>query len=247
MPRQTCVGSHEGVEASTTLQLGGAPRLLPNPVDPPLHAALTGLHIDPSNHALQSALNDALSAKNRGAARGPQLFGPDTMARLAMDPRGRPLLEDAEFMGRLKMVTAHPEMLNSMLGDSKMQLVGCKEMGSSCAVQASLIMSAGTPHSIQLGLPSTIGLSFRPDPASPATLLPGTPTSLPRPWRSCWALRWPVARRRRLQRCGAAAARLSMRHPAQAAAATQAQEQVPAARQRRARCVQGQVGPSPLF
>jgi hypothetical protein len=45
------------------------------------------------------------------------------MARLAMDPRGRPLLEDAEFMGRLRQVAAHPEMLNAMLGDSKMQLV----------------------------------------------------------------------------------------------------------------------------
>jgi hypothetical protein len=45
------------------------------------------------------------------------------MARLALDPRGRELLDDAEFMGRLKMVAAHPEMLNGMLGDAKMQLV----------------------------------------------------------------------------------------------------------------------------
>ncbi|KIZ02055.1 Heat shock protein STI [Monoraphidium neglectum] len=81
-----------------------------------------GLHIDPSNHALQSALSDALSAKNRSTSRGGQLFGPEGMARLAMDPRGRPLLEDAEFMGRLRQVAAHPEMLNAMLGDSKMQL-----------------------------------------------------------------------------------------------------------------------------
>ena len=46
------------------------------------------------------------------------------MARLAMDPRGRPLMEDAEFMGKLRQVAAHPDLLNAMLGDPKVQLVG---------------------------------------------------------------------------------------------------------------------------
>lgn len=88
-----------------------------------MRAPAAGLRVDPSNSALQSGLNDTLSAKNRGGAGGGGLFGPDAMARLVMDPRGRPLLEDAEFMGRLKAVGAHPEMLQTMMGDSKMQLV----------------------------------------------------------------------------------------------------------------------------
>jgi hypothetical protein len=45
------------------------------------------------------------------------------MARLAMDPRGRELLEDKEFTARLRGVAARPELLNSQLGDGKMQLV----------------------------------------------------------------------------------------------------------------------------
>lgn len=77
--------------------------------------------MDPSNHALQSALSDAMSAKNRAAQ--PALFGPDAMARLAMDPRGRPLMEDAAFVAKLRQVAAAPQMLNAMLGDPKMQLV----------------------------------------------------------------------------------------------------------------------------
>ena len=44
------------------------------------------------------------------------------MARLAMDPRGRALLDDAEFMGRLGQLSAHPEMLQASLGDERMQL-----------------------------------------------------------------------------------------------------------------------------
>lgn len=82
-----------------------------------------GLRVDSKNQALQSGLSDALSAKNRGSARSGGLFGPEQMARLAMDPRGRPLIEDAEFMAKLKMVAQHPDFLNSMLGDPKMQLV----------------------------------------------------------------------------------------------------------------------------
>lgn len=85
-----------------------------------------GLRVDSANAALQSALSDAISAKNRSQAGGSQLFGPDAMARLALDPRGRLLLEDSDFMARLKMVAAHPEMLNGMLGDEKMQLVGVR-------------------------------------------------------------------------------------------------------------------------
>lgn len=88
----------------------------------PLHTP-AGLRLDGSNAALQSGLNDALSAKNRGGRGGGSLFGPEAMARLALDPRGRALLDDAEFMARFKAVGQHPEMLQAMLGDEKMQLV----------------------------------------------------------------------------------------------------------------------------
>lgn len=98
--------------------------------DEAVRAYEDGLRIDPGNHALQSGLNDTLSAKNRGGSRGGAggLFGPDAMARLALDPRGRALLDDADFVARLNQLAAHPESLQLALGDEKMQLVspsGC--------------------------------------------------------------------------------------------------------------------------
>ena len=99
------------------------PSLAPRPTVQP-----AGLVVDPSNHALQSGLNDALSAKNRGEAAGSSLFGPDAMARQAMDPRGRPLLEDAVFTAKLQQLQAHPELINTMLGDDKIKLVSRRSL-----------------------------------------------------------------------------------------------------------------------
>jgi hypothetical protein len=66
-----------------------------------------------------------MSARNRAASPGGGggLFGPEGMARLALDPRGRELLDDAEFMGVLRQAQARPEMINAFLQDKRMQLV----------------------------------------------------------------------------------------------------------------------------
>lgn len=114
------------LEGATVTMLASPPRcdLPPHPTSP-VTPARAGLVVDPSNAALQSGLNDALSARNRAAqGGGGGLFGPDAMARLALDPRGRELLDDAPFMSKLKLLQSQPQLINSMLGDKKMQLVG---------------------------------------------------------------------------------------------------------------------------
>eukprot|EP00879_Flechtneria_rotunda_P031404 GHRR01034307.1.p1 GENE.GHRR01034307.1~~GHRR01034307.1.p1 ORF type:complete len:119 (-),score=30.31 GHRR01034307.1:353-709(-) len=86
---------------------------------------LAGLHIDPNNQQMKTALNDALSAKNRPAAGG-GLFGPDAMLRLAMDPRTRDMLEDQEFQGMLRAIGSNPQLLGNFMQDTRMQLVSEK-------------------------------------------------------------------------------------------------------------------------
>lgn len=80
-----------------------------------------GLHIDPNNQQMQSALNDAMSAKNRPPAGG-GLFGPDALMRLAMDSRTRHLMDDKEFQGMLQGLMANPSMIGAHLNDPRMQL-----------------------------------------------------------------------------------------------------------------------------
>eukprot|EP00879_Flechtneria_rotunda_P009158 GHRR01009588.1.p1 GENE.GHRR01009588.1~~GHRR01009588.1.p1 ORF type:complete len:493 (+),score=199.13 GHRR01009588.1:1014-2492(+) len=70
---------------------------------------------------MKTALNDALSAKNRPAAGG-GLFGPDAMLRLAMDPRTRDMLEDQEFQGMLRAIGSNPQLLGNFMQDTRMQL-----------------------------------------------------------------------------------------------------------------------------
>lgn len=80
-----------------------------------------GLHIDPNNQQMQSALSDAMSAKNRPPPGG-GLFGPEALMKLAMDNRTRHLMEDNEFQGMLRGLSANPAMLTSYLNDPRFQL-----------------------------------------------------------------------------------------------------------------------------
>mmetsp|Transcript_2543 Transcript_2543/g.4011 ORF Transcript_2543/g.4011 Transcript_2543/m.4011 type:complete len:583 (+) Transcript_2543:130-1878(+) len=52
-------------------------------------------------------------------APGGGLFGPEMMARLAMNPKTRPYLNDEDFMKKIKMIQSDPNALTTMLGDPK--------------------------------------------------------------------------------------------------------------------------------
>jgi hypothetical protein len=80
------------------------------------------LRLDPNNQQMQTALSDTLSAKNRPPPGG--LFGAEAMMKLAMDPRTRDLMEDAEFKGMLGAMNSNPGMMNMFMKDPRMMLVG---------------------------------------------------------------------------------------------------------------------------
>jgi len=100
-----------------------------------------GLRRDPQSAQLQSALSEAVSARNRAAAGGGDgggmgggmgdggdgggglgsLFGSDGLARLALDPRTRDLADDPGFRASLARVRADPSSLGALMGDEKMQ------------------------------------------------------------------------------------------------------------------------------
>jgi stress-induced-phosphoprotein 1 len=96
-----------------------------------------GLRRDPGSAALQAALSEAVSAKNRAAAMGGgegnggggggegvgigSLFGAEGLAKLALDPRTRDLADDPGFRASLARVRADPSSLGQMMNDEKMQ------------------------------------------------------------------------------------------------------------------------------
>jgi len=51
------------------------------------------------------------------------LFGPELIARIAMDPKLRVYLDDAEFMAKLKLLQSDPNQISSMLGDKRIMEV----------------------------------------------------------------------------------------------------------------------------
>ena len=63
-----------------------------------------------------------MSAKNRPPAGG--IFGPEAMMRLALDPRTRDLMDDAEFKKMMAGLNQNPGMLQMYMQDKRMQLVG---------------------------------------------------------------------------------------------------------------------------
>jgi len=57
------------------------------------------------------------------------MFGPDTMAKMALDPELRPLLNDKDFMAKVKQLQTDPNALTTMIGDPNMMTFLNKMMG----------------------------------------------------------------------------------------------------------------------
>lgn len=87
----------------------------------------SGVAVDPSNAQLQKSLEAAEAAQQR-SARPPRTaanpFGDaNLLARLASDPRVASLMQDAEFVAKLKDLQANPQNLAQHLNDPRMMEV----------------------------------------------------------------------------------------------------------------------------
>ena len=86
---------------------------------PPRHADLVpsaGLDIDPSNAQLKEGLE---AAQKPPEPKGDGLFGPQFMAKLAMDPTTQGYLQQPDFMQMLRLMQQNPQMMSSFMQDPR--------------------------------------------------------------------------------------------------------------------------------
>ena len=86
------------------------------------HHASAGLTYDPQNAALQSGLKEAKQAQSKPQRGAPgNMFGPEFMAKLHMNPQTRPLLSQPEFMAMLQDMGSNPANMSKYLADPRLQ------------------------------------------------------------------------------------------------------------------------------
>ncbi|KAG2489588.1 hypothetical protein HYH03_011869 [Edaphochlamys debaryana] len=89
-----------------------------------IQALEKGLELDPSNEGMRTALEEARAASSRPSGGAGGLFSsPQLLMKLAMDPRGKALLQQPDFMKMLADVQRDPSTINMYLQDPRMQLV----------------------------------------------------------------------------------------------------------------------------
>lgn len=70
-----------------------------------------GLQIEPNNEALLQGKQQAMNQSSSHSTTSRGLFGPETMAQLAMNPTTRKLLQDPSFMQILKEMQQNPSAI----------------------------------------------------------------------------------------------------------------------------------------
>lgn len=86
------------------------------------HHACAGLTYDPQNAALQSGLKEAKQAQSKPQRGAPgNMFGPEFMAKLHMNPQTRPLLSQPDFMIMLQDMGSNPSNMSKYLADPRLQ------------------------------------------------------------------------------------------------------------------------------
>ncbi len=91
---------------------------------PSSHAAShgTGLTYDPQNAALKQSLTEAKQAQSRPQRGAPgNMFGPEFMAKLHMNPQTKPLLSQPDFLAMMRDMGNNPSNMSKYLGDPRMQ------------------------------------------------------------------------------------------------------------------------------
>lgn len=85
-----------------------------------------GLAKFPGDAGLKKGLEEVTRDKNGGGGAGGAgggaggLFGPEMMAQMAMDPRMRKYLNDADLMAKIQMVQKNPSLMTTIMQDPKM-------------------------------------------------------------------------------------------------------------------------------
>ena len=74
------------------------------------------MKLDPSNQQLKEGLEQA---KATPGPKGDGLFGPQFMAKLAMDPTTRGYLSQPDFMQMLQMLQKNPSMMSGFMQDQR--------------------------------------------------------------------------------------------------------------------------------
>jgi len=93
-----------------------------------------GLKIDGNNATLKDGLNQCeQAAKGGGGGGGKGLFGPQIWQTISLDPELRPYMSDQDFVQKINMLNANPQMAMQMgvLNDPKIKKVFEKMMGMS--------------------------------------------------------------------------------------------------------------------
>lgn len=80
-----------------------------------------GLKVDASSAMLKAGLEAATTAKQKSEAEASNPFGPNLVARLAMNPKFRGYMEDPSYMAKLQMLQTNPQAaLATMQSDPRM-------------------------------------------------------------------------------------------------------------------------------
>merc|ERR1712204_31747 len=90
-----------------------------------------GLKLDANNSTLKDGLAECEKATNKPSGSG--MFGPQMWQTISLDPELRPFMDDKEFVQKVKMLNANPQMAMQMgvLNDPKIKKVFEKLMGMS--------------------------------------------------------------------------------------------------------------------
>merc|ERR1712228_213213 len=90
-----------------------------------------GLKIDANNSTLKDGLAECEKAMNKPQGSG--LFGPQIWQTISLDPELRPFMNDQDFVQKVNMLNANPQMAMQMgvLNDPKIKKVFEKLMGMS--------------------------------------------------------------------------------------------------------------------
>ena len=81
----------------------------------------SGLKVDASSAMLKAGLEAATTAKQKSEAEASNPFGPNLVARLAMNPKFRGYMEDPSYMAKLQMLQTNPQAaLATMQSDPRM-------------------------------------------------------------------------------------------------------------------------------
>ena len=141
------------------------------PVRPfPLLSVLPiGLKHDANSEQLKSALEEARAAAAAPRRPGSIFSSPELLMKLAMDPRGKALLGQPDFMAMLGDIQNDPSRINMYLKDPRMQLVGATVCVCVCACMCVYVC-------MQCGVEACIGgmnwaRCFRGDASGPVRLL----------------------------------------------------------------------------